>query len=803
MASPHPSPATHRCPHGSAVRAGLFTVVWLVLFGVTGVAAAQELRVWVHRHDRGVEAALRAFERDNPGWQVRVSIYAGGRDARKLMTAIAGGDPPDVIFQDRFTVGEWAARETFTALDERIVRSRQREATGGPQGIDPARFYPATWQEAQYDGQTFAVPFNTDARALYYNENALRRAGYVDEQGRVIPPRDWDELLAYAVRLTERDEQGRITQLGFAPNLGNSWLYLYGWLNGGRFMSDDGRTVTLDDPAIVEALDYMDQLYDAVGGAEAVDAFVGSTSGQAFDPFLTGRLAMKIDHNGNLLRIAEFAPDLAFGLAPPPSPTGRASLTWSGGFSYVIPRGARHEAMAFELIRYLVSDAGWAVQHEVNARYARSRGRGYVPYLAAQPAVNRWALRTYVADDPNVPPRVAEALGGYFDLLPLSRFRPVTPVGQLLWDEHVRAIDRVVRGGDDPAAALRRGREKVQRQLDDTLTPPRGYVLSGGRVVGITLVMMAGLGVAAWAVMHRLGRGRPRRRDEVRAAWGFLSPWLIGFVVLTAGPVLASLIYSFCRYDVLHPARWAGLDNYRRMFGDDPLFWRSLLNTVYMLIGVPTGMALGLGIALLLNTQVRGMKVYRTVFFLPSIVPLVAASILWLWVLNPTNGLLNAMLRMVGVMEPPLWLASPSWGLGSKAGMILMGLWGAGGSMVIWLAGLQGIPRHMYEAARIDGAGTLRQFWHVTLPLLTPYIFFNLVIGTIGVMQTFTQALVMTDGGPADSTRFYVLYLFENAFRYFDMGYASAMAWFLLVLILILTLIQLWAARRWVNYDLS
>ncbi len=220
-----------------------------------------------------------------------------------------------------------------------------------------------------------------------------------------------------------------------------------------------------------------------------------------------------------------------------------------------------------------------------------------------------------------------------------------------------------------------------------------------------------------------------------------------------------------------------------------------------MLIGVPLGMAVGLGLALLLNTEVRGIRLYRTIFYLPAVVPAVAAAYLWMWILNPVNGLLNSLLKDFGVAHPPLWLNSPSWLLGSKAGIILMGLWGAGSGMIIWLAGLKGIPTQLYEAAKIDGAGPVRRFRNITLPMLTPYIFFNLIMGVIGTMQIFSQSYIMTSGGPDHSTDFYALYLFNQAFKYFRMGYASALAWILLLLILGLTAIQFWLSRKWVNYD--
>lgn len=779
--------------------------VWCVLFAIlpslSPAFGQQELRIWINTIDRGREAAIRAFADRHPGWEVVSSIYLDGQDAQKLMTAIVGGDPPDVIIQDRFTIGEWASRDTFHALDQFIEDSQNNRDAGGPDAIYPEEFYAACWNETVYEGSVFGIPVTTDVRALYYDEDALRDAGFVDSNGRAQPPRTWEELRRYATALTDRDDTGRIRRLGFAPNYGNSWLFIYGVLNGGAFMSDDGTTVTMNDPRILEALQYMVTLYNDVGGVQQTDAFLGSATGEEFDPFATGRLAMKIDGSWQLRNMAEYHPAARFRVAAPPAPEGRQPVTWSGGFSYVIPVGSKHPEMAFELIRFMVSEEGWDIQHEVNARYASSRGLAYIPDMTAQPAINQKVLNQRIANDPNVPPRVAEAINVMYDLMEVSRYRPVSPVGQLLWDEHVRAIESAVRGGQDPQAVLNQTTEVVQERLDMLLDESK----HGSPVNWFGVVMVsgfAGILIAALAcvVAYRRGVFSSYPKDEVAAAVFFVAPWAIGFLGLMAGPIVMSLIYAFCRYNVLQQAEWIGLQNITELLFHDSMFWYSLANTLYMLLGVPLGMAVGLGIALLLNTEIRGIKVYRTVFYLPAIVPIVASSILWIWVLNPENGLINSLLRIIGIDNPPLWLNSPSWFLGSKAAMILMALWGAGAGMIIWLAGLKGIPVHLYEAAKIDGAGPIQRFHNVTLPMLTPYIFFNFVIGVIGTMQIFSQAFIMTRGGPADSTMFYAYYIFDHAFRYFRMGYASALAWVLLIIILVLTAVQMWSSKRWVHY---
>ncbi len=282
--------------------------------------------------------------------------------------------------------------------------------------------------------------------------------------------------------------------------------------------------------------------------------------------------------------------------------------------------------------------------------------------------------------------------------------------------------------------------------------------------------------------------------------WGyvFILPWLIGFLLFTAGPMLASLYLSFCKYD-LHTLTWVGARNYEVLLRQDPLFWKSLTNTaLYVLFSVPLGLTGSLAIALLLNQKVKGLAFFRTAFYLPSLVPAVASALVWQWIFHPDAGLLNYGLSMLGV-KGPQWLQDPKTALPS---LILMSLWGIGGSrMVIFLAGLQGISDELYEAASLDGAKGWAAFRHITLPMLSPTQFFNLVLGIIGSFQVFTSAYVMTNGGPNNATLMYVLYLYNNAFRYFKLGKASAMAWILFVILLIFTLVQFRSASKWVYYE--
>jgi multiple sugar transport system permease protein len=286
-------------------------------------------------------------------------------------------------------------------------------------------------------------------------------------------------------------------------------------------------------------------------------------------------------------------------------------------------------------------------------------------------------------------------------------------------------------------------------------------------------------------------------RREAIEGYLFIMPWLLGLFIYILGPIAVSLYYSFTDYQVVQAPVFTGLDNYQRLL-TDRLFWQSVkVTTSYVLTSVPLGLVLSFGVALLMNQRVRGLSFWRTIFYLPSLVPVVASTMLWLWIFNPQFGLLNTMLSYVGI-EGPLWLGHTKWALPS---LVLMSLWTVGGPMLIYLAGLQGIPSDLYEAAEIDGAAAWDRFRSVTLPLMTPIIFFNLVINLINSFQTFAQAFLMTEGGPRYATLLYVLYLYQNAFKFFRMGYASALAWVLCLIILVLTVIVFRSSTIWVFYE--
>ena len=785
----------------------VFAGLWLAfqMFLTIGSVCAEPVTIemWGLVESRayvGTFAAIHEFEKRNPDIKVRVGTPGGqgDLDPQKLLTAIVAKTPPDVIWFGRHNMGLWAPRGAFRPLDDLIERDR----------IDLNEYYPGTVGESRWDGKTYALPWNVDCRMLFCNMPLLKAAGYEK------PPETWDELAKMAVALTRyNDARGRFDVLGFAPNYGNAWLYLYGWQNGATFVSKDGQKALFTEPEVVKALQWMVDTYDEIGGADKVQAFQGSAQLEGIgDPFLSERIAMQINGNYVLDYIARLRPDLDFVVTPPPMPReGMQPISWSGGFSWVIPTDAEYPEQAWKFVKWMNSEEAWVIQAEAQIRFAKEEGGEdalYIPFYHANRRINEVLTKRYTS---GAPERFQQANQVCLDILPFCQFRPVSPACGELWDAQQNAILEAIFHIRTPEETLNLQQRRVQSALDRFFHPPESTPFTARDVVlGIVALIALLLIVAISAFIRGLKPYRSLGRRRAIKGLLYTLPWIIGFLTLVLGPMIFSAIMAFTRYDVLHPPEFVGLHNWTRMFGfhageegwisNDPQFWRSLWNTVYItLIGVPAGMAVSLVIALLLNSKIRGLSIYRTLYYVPVMVPAVVGALIWIWLLNPETGLLNYGLNVVLTplgLSAPNWFGDPQW---AKPGLILLLVWGSGGTVIIWLAGLHTIPGHLYEAAMIDGAGPWQRLRNVTLPLLTPYVLFIWVMGTIASLQIFTQAYLIA--APGDSLLFYVLYLFHRAFRYFEMGYACAMAWVLFLVTVTVCLWQLRFSRRWVYYE--
>jgi ABC-type sugar transport system permease subunit/ABC-type glycerol-3-phosphate transport system substrate-binding protein len=778
----------------------------------------REVVVWglsIGPDSKGQDAVIREFEKRNPDIKVKLlSMGAGRMDPQKLMTAIVGNVAPDVINQDRFTISDWASRGAFQPLDEYI----KRDSGSDPLCPTKDQYYAAPWEEATYENKVYAIPTGADNRVLYWNrrvfkENADKLIAAGCDPNR--PPRTWSELLKYSKALTILDKNGRLVRAGFLPNFGNSWLYMYAFQNNADFMSADRRQCTMNTPEARDALDFIVKGYDIVGGFENAKKFESGFQGAENDCFIVGQVVMKIDGEWILNNLARYSPSLDFQCAPAPVPddrynkTGRFAnekdqhITWMGGFSLAIPKGARNPEDAWKLIKFVTSEEGRMIDNRAQAGWEKQRDRIFMPRQVAHKSANEAISKEFAPASPNY----AQAINMHTEMANYGRVRPATFVGQMLWQQHVRAMEAACYKTSTSEKALATAQEAVQKELDETFNKESFPVIS------LAVPAFIGLGVMILLVGYFVVKFKKTRLgllERQEAKWGylFILPWILGFLLFTIGPMVASFFFSFTRWDVLNEARWVGLKNYSDMTTTDkPLLLKALGNVAYLAgVGVPLGLMTGLAVALLLNAAARGIRVYRTIFYLPAIVPGIASAVLWTWVLNPepAKGLLNANWNLtitpwLGV-QPPGWIQSAEW---CKPALIVMGLWGAGSGMVLWLAGLKGVSTSLYEAASLDGATPNQTFWKITFPQLTPLVFFNTVMGFIGAIQEFDRVYVMRpslDGpvGPDDSMMTPVYHLFNNGFALFKMGYASALAWMIFAIVLVITFVQFALKNRWV-----
>ena len=754
---------------------------------------------WGDQAEGGVvESLVNRYQADHPGVQV-VRINPGAEEdfESKLKTMLAAGTPPDVFYLSPHLLPELASQGLVAPLDARFDQEPAAWRDDFfPLLLDAWHYDPAADRVGPGGGaHLYGLPKDFTTGVFYVNLDLFARAG-------VAVPYDgwtWDEF--------ERDMR-KITALTGTP--GFEGRTIYGgvfeiwpetlrpilWSFGGDLFAPpkadgttDFRDVALDTPAAQAGLEMLRR-------TRLVDRTVYNPTGIAKaggQEFFNGNIGC--DGPVGRWKTSRFAQIDRFKWDVVPVPHGAQIAAELFYVAWSMSATTPHPDQCYDLMRYLTGRDGQVQQARLGL---------------AIPCLKSVAYSDDFLRPPGLPAMNAKA---FLDAIPHAKYGqwPREPEFQrILTDDTNRAIQL---GQTPTLAAAQDVRRHWLAELDAPLRRQAWPAVRWGPILAVTAsVAIAIVALFVWfAKRQPLG---PLDRAQERAGWAFILPWVVGFLTLTLGPMVVSLLLSFTQWNGLVPmsaARGVGTANYRQLFAADPTFARSLKVTgYYVLLAVPLGQVAALAVALLMNARAKGIAVWRTIYFVPSVVSGVALAVLWLQVFNNDYGLFNQLLRPVLAWlhsRPPNWFGSDTvagvddaarWAIPA---FVLMSLWGVGGGMVIYLAGLKGIPASLYEAAVIDGAGPWRRLVSVTLPMLSPLIFYNLVMGLIGSFQVFTQAKVMTDGGPNNDTLFYVLNLYRQAFVFHNMGYASAMAWVLFVLVLGLTLVVFRASRGLVYYE--
>ena len=734
----------------------------MVTLRVTNWATPEEMEV-----DR---AAIALFERAHPHIRVLYEPNPGRQYEEKILTALAAGAPPDVFLLDSKLI------PTFT--NKRVLLDLM--PTIAPLGIDTTQWYSNVLAIGRRDGALYAFPKGFTPLMVYYNRALFRAAGVPEPNAEWT----WDDYRRMARALTrDLDADGSIDQYGAAfTNYYFYWI-VWVWSAGGDVVSADATRAsgTLDAPSTVEAIQFLTDLRTRDRVVPDVGSWVqAERTGTNAQLFAHGRIAMSLEGHWRMPTYAKYVREgrLDLGVAPlPRHPNGRkVNVMYQSG--WCVPVGTPHPQEAAELAAFL------AGPEAARIRSAQSLEISAVRAVAEE----------IVALDPTGWERV------FVEEIPFCR-QPwgsvIERFSEIEWTLQ-DAVDDILINGAPVKEALTRAAGKVDRELENirrnsafTFAPISEHSEILTALTAVALAVAAGM-VALYA------RARRRDRPSTARSLGFLAPSLLHLTVFLATPMIFSAYLSVHRWDLIVPdTPFVGFDQFAEMFRDEG-FWNALKNTLVFSLNVPVGLTVALGTALLLHRRFRGVAFLRALYFLPSVTSFVAIALVWMWIYHPTFGAANYLLSMVGL--PPLpWLNSTHTAMLS---VLVFTVWmGLGYQMVVFLAGLQGIPEEYYEAARIDGASAWQRFRRVTLPLLRPTTFFLLITSFIASFQAFTSIYVMTAGGPVGSTDVIVYHIYKAAWEQLRMGYASAMAWVLFVLIVAATWVQFRVVGKNIEYS--
>ena len=733
-----------------------------------------------------VQSLVDAYERDNP--RVRIVRIPTSQFDSKLKTMMAAGTPPDLFYLPPRMLPELASLKLIRPIDDFVAKEKETPAGRAyfddvfPILLDGFRFDTVTGRAGE--GSLYALPKDSTTAVFYVNLDLFEKAG-------VKVPHDgwtWAEFEVAA---------RKITDLGKRPDFAGRQVYganfsiwpdtlrNFLWTFGGEFFGPGGfEDVTLGSPESQAAMRFIRRV-------RLDEKIVFNATGIAKDggqEFFTGNIGMHGPVGRWQVPRYKEIKSFRWDVVPVPylKPEFAASQLFFTGWT--MSTATRDPAEAFKLMRFLCGPEGAKMQSELGL---------------AIPPLKSIANSPAFLSPPGMPPHRADLFLKAMDVARIAQ----NP-RQAEWDRIIgdRVPASLQLGTTDTLTNAREIESAWLTELDSPLRRKEWGGFNWALVLSVTAGAVATVVGALWWKARREKLGALDRSQE-RAGFAFIAPWLVGFLLLTAGPMLVSLLLGFSQWAAMSPvgeAKWVGLANYQQLLTADPTFGKSLRVTLYFVVlAVPITQVAALLVALLMNVRVPGIAFFRTVYFVPSVISGVALSVLWLQIFNNDYGLLNTLLKPITAWfgsTPPDWfgLDAARWAIPA---FVIMSLWGVGGGMIIYLAGLKGIPASLYEAATIDGAGPLRKFWNVTLPMLSPLIFYNLIMGIIGSFQVFTQAYVMTGAGPDNATLFYVLNLFRQAFEFHNMGYASAMAWVLFLICLVLTLLVFRGSRKLVYYE--
>ncbi len=776
----------------------VFSFAWVFIARPLRTAGLKEGQIrlsvvhWGEKNEDQIVAQLvREFEAQPENHDIRIQRINLGQAAAvntKLQTMFAAGEPPDLFYLGYEKVGDFGSKHLLADIGRLI--EEDKAANRPTVNLDEYfqnvlncfRFNDETQRTGS--GRLVALPKDFTTAGFYYNKDLLKRAGVPE------PSPDgwtWEEFIDAA------------RKIGKLPNCYGAdfvtWeamVRLYIWNHGVDFLSDDWKTYRFDDPELERALSKLQGWFHQENRT-LVSAKTQMETG--LEPFLTGNVGFAGPFGRWKLPTFRLISNFDWDLAPLPHASGVKPRNGIFTAAWAIAETSPHREKAWRFIKFMNSRHGQEMMSSAGLAISVLKD------VAKDEALSRAELK----------PRHRRV---FLDAAEYAE--PIDWPSDPAYIARLRVQMEKIFKQNEPIPAVLKAAERDWLEIDRKNANVGSYSFVNWLKVTAWIVSplaaLIVIGLAIWWMR------RPRGlefRDEL-AGSAMVSPWVIGFVAFTAFPVVMSLLLAFMHWSgmsTLDQAQWVGVDNFRSMFQFDATFKRALWVTAfYALLAVPTGQLAALAAAMLMNHEWKSIGIFRAIWYLPSVLAGVGMAVMWKLVFHHEHGLLNSVLA--GILPPdgflagllpadataPAWFEKDAerWGVPAFA---IVNLWSIGGTMMIYLAGLKGISKDLYEAASIDGATGFRRFLHVTLPMLSPVIFFNVIIAIIASFQVFTQAFIMTGGGPGDATKFYVIYLYSRAFDLHDMGYASAMAWILLLIVLALTLLVMKGSKRFVYYE--